>query len=297
MLTGLKAHEAIKTEDVLLVQLEYGVYSINDGEDFIGSSRQVTINSTDTLYKVNRQAPLLRTITNDEGVTLSAQDYNKLLNKYYDEDEDETVYPSLEEEFEHRKTLNSFKNGTKEFTESVRELQKVDIKVIGIIEETGSEYISTPIHVGNVSFKKQGFYKLDVLNLLTDALVQFCKEKNFVLDMKTSFEFFKVNEIYINTNSEFKNINKTPELIFTKLKDAKNYETEIKEKYLLHVKTILNDTALDKIKVSALYNKLTKIYQKIFEVEFHVKTKTGQHAITDLQRQMRTILKDLESHN
>ena len=167
MIVGLKDNEAVIFGDLVQVKLPYGSYEV-DGVGLFGG-KVVTVSKDSVINKVKTLGMETTHYYNDkEGCQdcISVEKYQALEEGSYgewDDDLEEYVYESLEHEFECRKKREELQWWKPSQVDLGYELECFEYVVVGVLEDTGSPFIESPIIYGKVSWNGgRSFYKCNL---------------------------------------------------------------------------------------------------------------------------------------
>ena len=280
---GLKPHEAIKVSDgSYIVQLDRTFinhsYMIN-GVVTSGSNRQVVV---DDLSKIKRYIPESKVVTAaiiSDGSEISIDELDNFNQKYvqylkYDGHYD--FGDDIDAEIAHLKDKAKYKVKEYIYDTVPAKTQDLEITVVGSVEDTGSDFITTPFVYGNVrhdGYRTAGIYKVEVAKI---ALDEFNKLKNeftdaqYIVPDHSHMKYIKINGEYAFTKIKENWVEKSNACkIISSLEEAKELEKAVRktvrETAMLNIKPreisgteireVINDLELLKERVSALHVK------------------------------------------
>lgn len=235
---GLKQYQAIKFGEKYIVQLQQGyssvVHIVNGFENVM---KQAVVDDLDCIYK----APVTtREVTHytDGNADKSIEEVATILHKksaYWDDDLDEYVYPDIDTQIEMLKLEATVKDFVPVFKEVVTPSKKVEIELVGSLEDTGSDFISTPYAIGKASFDNQGgVYCIE--SVLSVAIDEFKKlkevnpEDTFDNSTHSGLRYAKVNGNYVfGDKDSYVSDRGYLKRIFTTLEAAKELESIIRK--------------------------------------------------------------------
>lgn len=255
ILEGLNQYQAVKFNNGYVVQLAKGGYyhhemynelhTVNNTET---KASQVFVNNLENIKKVNLPTKTVQHYLTSEGVEISVEDVNSLRalsSPYYCEYEEDYVYPSLEVEFEIKKKQEVLKSITSVYDDPVKTLTEVDIEVVGVQEDTGSDFITTPYSIGKAFHNNEGgIYKVAVSSdIAKDEMFKLrtkYSDDDFKLPSHSGLRFVQVNGKYVFSDRD-PHLDKGYSKVFTDLTEAKKHEESIRkfvrDKVLPHIKS------------------------------------------------------------
>lgn len=236
---GLDKYQALKIGDSYVVQLTGWYESLKHTVNSVEvSSSQVVVKSTNNILLVKPPTKQLDRYENDQGVVMDIDTYaiaNKAKSEYWNEDADDYIYPDIESQIEILK-LEGDREGFKPvYKDTYYEPTPVDITVIGVMEDTGSDFISTPFEIGCSKFAGSvGIYK--VSSPLSIALDEFSKiakenpEDKLENPTHSGLEYGNVNGKYVfNKGDSYISTRHQYYKVFEDLEEAKKYEEGIRK--------------------------------------------------------------------
>lgn len=280
---GLDKYQALKIGDNYIVQLT-GKYEspkhIVNGVEV--ASSQVTVKSTDNMFLVNPPTKQLDRYENEQGVVMDIDTYtiaNKAKSKYWDEDAEDYIYPNIESQIEILKLEEDRKGFKPMYKDVYYEPTPVDITVIGTMEDTGSNFISTPFEIGCSKFAGSvGIYK--VASPLSIALDEFSKiakenpEDKLENPTHSGLEYGNVNGKYVfNKGDRYISTREQYYKVFEDLEDAKKYEELIRKFIRSRVLPHLKDhQEVSKQERSDITKKLLSIHSDVRSLQVKQKS-------------------------
>lgn len=299
MITGLKDNEAVMFGDLVQVKLPYGSYEVNgvglSGGKVVTVSKDSVINKVKTLGMETTHYYSTKEGCQD---CISVEEYQALNKSSYgewDDDSEEYVYESLEQEFECRKKREELQWWKPAQVDRGYELEYFEYVVVGVLEDTGSPFIESPIIYGKVSWNGgRSFYKC---NLSWAAFKRYSeyesKYKDLVKFDNDSYQylrFAKVNGNYVFADkSPFKDksilytdtLEKAKELISGAIKEVDRVlgpivspiELGIQDagKLLASVGRVIETTRVLDVKQKS-YTSKAALLQKLLEIENDLKS-------------------------
>lgn len=220
--------------------------------------------------------------------TLNKEEYNKIVyGQYYDYDEGEHNYPSLEVEFEHRKKIQELKDNYQHVYDIKPDtVEDVLLTCVGDATPTGSLYISTALAYGKARFGNSGFYRVDWSAATAGILKEFLSEHDLHREYSNSdhsnVRFAKIKGNYI-LNDNIKGADKEKYGIYHSLDDAKE-ALEAHTKYLknfLYVKVFGNNIVLDKATVGKVVADLESIQNCVNNLDVKQKSVSSKYSLVN----------------
>jgi hypothetical protein len=244
----LKTFEVVTTVDekMSIICLPMGKYIFEDTQESfeIKNYSDQRMIPTDDLKNLRKMIDRPRLIIRydhkeNEKPSLLPEFVARIRQSYFDDEEYEYVYPSLEEEFAHRKSLEEIKENYVEiFSEPEYILGPVNYSIIGSFCETDSDFIHSPIANGKVRYVDDFIFRLDSGKVAKDELNKLVNELGESLfeigSLSSGIRFVKYKSQYIFTSYEKEPgkqwINSTGHYILcVSLAQAKRTEKEIRQ--------------------------------------------------------------------
>lgn len=206
MITGLKDNEAVIFGDLVQVKLPYGSYEV-DGVGLSGGN-VVTVSKDSVINKVKmlgmETTHYYSTKENCQDC-ISIEEYQSLKESSYgewDDDLEQYVYESLEQEFECRKEQEELQFWKPSQVDRGYELECFEYVVVGVLEDTRSPFIESPIIYGKVSWNGgRSFYKCNLsgaaFKRYSEYESKYKKSVRFDNDSYQYLRFAKVNGNYV----------------------------------------------------------------------------------------------------
>jgi hypothetical protein len=295
MIALLRDFEAVKSGEVLIVQLpsNWQQYAISGKVLGSRSGHQITIHQDEVLQKYTPPVKTFVKVVFEDKSELSVEEYRAIQNKYIDEDGD-TTYPSLEAEFEHRKQLLELDKSIKVYDETIEQFTPIELTIIGEMNDTGSKYITTPLVYGKARFSQytEGFYNLNVLSLLADALKDFAEESNLQLtnSSHSGYRFAKLDDTYVSNKTWDDMLEGKSNRTFKTLEEAKSAENIIRNDFLNYLRAKFNKNTLDAASVAQVYTRLESIKNSVRDLDVKQKSYHSKNAtitfINDLLKKL-----------
>lgn len=264
---NLKDFEAVQAGDTLIVQLPHRWDRYKVGDRILNGT-QVTINVGETIYEYTApKRTWIKTILKD-GIELSARDVSLIGLKYYDEDADSTIYPSLEAEFEYRKLMAEVNAGEKVYLEEEAILTPVEYTIVGELKDTGNPFVETAVSYGKGRFSTSdnSFFKLNVSGVIGDTLKKFAAEAElpFVNGTHSGYKYAKIKDQYvIGSGSKWEKQSENSFKYFPSLQDAQKYEDDVRSELHDYLTAKFNMTVIGKFVAAEIFADLQAILKKV----------------------------------
>lgn len=207
LIQGLNQYEAIVVGDSIVLQLTPTQYAqtqeyLIDGEIRQVCSPQITLNKDSTIKLVNKGGVNTVAIKRADGVVVPYADYIRIRDAYTEDGE--PCYPTLEEEFAHRKLLQEY-DGSEWVKETIPDTyQDIEIKVAGEVADTGCEHIENALSYGQGKFNNSGYYCVNALSVISKTVEKFAKEYSMITHQSSGgIEYVQMGGSYV-WNSSFK---------------------------------------------------------------------------------------------
>lgn len=282
MFEGLMPNQALKVGSVFVVCLPYGSFSIN-GVKVYSTQTQFVVDSLSSIFKVVSKTKEITHYVSKEGKVISIQEHSEAsnaLNKFYDEDEHEWSFESLEQEFDLRSKYEHITKATPVYEDKPETLIPYgdNIVVVGHQVDTGSNFISTCYSFGRV---ESGVFKLDLEGIVTDELKKICLDNDFKLDTNPtgSIKFAKVEGYFVGSNYVESFLNDVK--VFKNLSEAKKKESSIRTALRNHLEAKYCKKPVDSITVSKLHNVLLSVRDSIKSLEIKQKSQFSKGTIVN----------------
>ena len=276
LIQGLARYEAVIVGDSMVVQMTEGTYvgHVNytvDGEPRTLNTTQVIINKNSVIKKLIKGATKTVGLLLTDGTTVDHSQWLADSRKY--DFEGEPDYPSLEEEYEHKKYMQRYL-GSQWIQDQVPDaLEDIEIKIVGEAVDTGSPYIENALAYGQGKFNNSGFYRVKVLNIISDVVQKFAQDYEFKTHSSSSgLEFIQMNGSYVFTSgfkhtSYFKNSGYN---IVSSLQHAQEIVSDIKEttwqyltlKYGTNLKVTPASASIIQGKISVIQSRVNSLEVK-----------------------------------
>lgn len=306
LISGLAQYEAVIVGESMILQLAENTYLSHrdyliDGEHRTINSPQLTLNKDSVIKKIIKGSKQIIGLTLKDGSYVGYRTYVAQRDKYaVGEWGDDVEYPSLEAEFEHRKLMQSYEGSEWVYEETPDTYEDVNIKIVGEVADTGSEYIENALSYGQGKFNNSGFYRLDLLGVITNTVNKFAKQYELTTynSGTSSVEFIQMGGSYVfNSSFKYNNCFKSNRYrVVTTLLEAKVLENEVANdtwKYLsLKFGANLKVTS-DSAKI--IHEKLCSVQARVNGLDVKQKSESTlrlvKKEITELQEALYNIIK------
>ena len=293
----LNPFEAIVSGETMVVQFpsDYGTYRI-DGKEFPSLyNKQLVMSRESTIEKVKKHPKTLVKVVRTDGVEYSQEEFNSIMNKYVDED-GERYYPSLEEEFEHRKLLESFKDCERVYEQSSDEVTTIEVTVVGEYTDTGSKFIETPLVYGKGRWftGSNSFYRVNVSGVIGDTIKKFADDNEYKFENSThsGFRYAKVDGKYV-IPKEFELLSDAGLKVFPTLDQASQCEAETRSKMLNHLRGTFNKSEVGVVTVKQIYSELNSLQNSLDNLEVKQKSFNSLNSLRGKVRALKETLGNL----
>ena len=298
---GLPQNCAVKYGDCFVVQLQINQSYEIDGVNFIptyASGAQVVVTSLDNIFSKGSPQRFVEHYEGPDGTKYTVeefQDAQKEMSQYVDED-DEYCFPDLETEFEVRKRLEPILQTRAVYGEVPAQKAKLEIEVVGGLEDTGSSFIETPYVIGQTSFSGGGLYKVHTGQVARDALQQFAKDfgMEFTNSNHSHLEYAKLDGKYAVTSLKSRPyIRQGNAAVCTdSLEAAHKVEQQIRKYLTDHLKMQFTEKLVKDLRVSSLYSKLDRISQEVSVLDVKQRNTSSHRAVMTLLRELLEEIKE-----
>lgn len=304
LIQGLKQYEAVVVGDSIIIQLAENTYLghrkyLVDGEAREFNEAQVVLKKGSVIKKVIKGSKKIIGLNLVDGSYVDYSLYCKQLNMYEDEDGNKD-YPSLEEEYQHKKLMQKYQGSQWVYEEIPDTYEDIHITYVGEVADTGCRYIENALALGQGKFNNSGYYRVNLKSVIADTVEKFAKEYNFSTHTSTSgVEFVQMNGSYV-FNSSFKYNSCIKQSggyrVVTTLQDAKSvvYQVETDTWQYLSLKygTSLKVTPTS---ASVIHSKIASIQSRVGSLEVKQKSDSTlrllKKEIAELQDALYSIIK------
>lgn len=235
--SDLKTNQAVKLDSgVYVVELYSGTYEINSVRTWVGYQQQFAVESLDSIKRVTTvKGEVLHYTLGEEQVSVTEyQALSKLVSsmsaEFYNEDEDEYIFPNLDTEFEFKKKQELLNRHVAVRAADTEQLDTVDITVVGEAVDTDSKFIVTPFSYGQVSFNGRGVFRVDLSAIAADEFQK--QQANYTQFKFTNSTHSNIRFAQADSNYLFKDdtlgAKENQVRVLTTLADAKALEAEVR---------------------------------------------------------------------
>lgn len=283
---GLKQYQAVQFGDKYIVCLstwsDKSTHCVN-GVDTPAS--QVVVDDLTSIFKLVKPSPELTHYVDESGDVVSVEKYTEMMtaftgehNKYYDEDVDDYIYPDLDTEYMVKKLKEPLSKLKHVFKEFPVEQRQVEIDVVGVLEDTGSQFIETSVQFGKTSWQGgAGAYKVGASNGIVIDEIRKIKDESDDLDIPThsGLRYVKLNGKYIFSSESLTHM---PHKYFTSLEDAKEFEQSLRKQARNLANPYLNRNQEVSVTERAEIAQVVKqLKDFIFKAELRKNSPTSKH--------------------
>ena len=304
LIQGLKQYEAVLVGESIVLQLAETNYHSSkdyliDGEPRNISSAQITLNKDSTIKKIIKGTRKIIGMNLVDGGYVDYHVYRQQLDKYDVDGEPE--YPSLEEEYQHKKLMQTYHGSQWVYEETPDTYEDIQINIVGEVADTGCQHIDNALALGQGKFNNSGYYRVKLKGVIAATLDKFAKEYELPTHQNSdSIEYVQMGGNYVFNNS-FKYNNDLKSgcggyRVVTTLQAAKDlvYQVEHDTWQYLSLKYSTN-LKVTPTSASVIHGKIASIQNRVISLE--VKTKSdGTHRllkkeIVELQDALYSIIK------
>lgn len=272
---GLEEHQAIKLQKGgYIVQLGYSSYKINDVVAY-GQRQQVFVSDLDSVKKhtPERKKEIAAIISDGSEVPVDVvNSYKDKYAMYWDDDEEDYVFgDDTDAEIEYLKDVVKYR--VKEYIYEVvpAKDEPIEIQIVGVVEDTGSDFIETPFVYGKTSFDRTGIYKVLLSKIALDEFLKLqvkYKDVDFNLPEHGHLNYAKVNGSYIFTGYEKPWVNRSDKyLIVNDLGEAKEKEERVRKFVRDRVRMYAEPKQADKIEIKDFVERLESIRLDLIDLD------------------------------
>lgn len=259
-------------ENKYLIQLRiYETYEIDGNIYNPTGDEQRVVSSIDNIYVVKTNKPVLDHFIDSNGNVVPLDEYNKLMSELskLPRTSNGYEYPDLQTEFHYRSRLEVFDAMEPVKVAAPPTKTKVDYKIIGSMEDTGSDFIETSFILGEATFFNKGPYKfLGSLAAVDEFRKVTADNPKFVMNNDLQWAKYESTSIFTNRNNRFIT-SRSDYAIFPTLEQAQEEERKVRklvrdvcESYDKPV--ILDANGIDKNKI---IDKICAIKKKVAEIQ------------------------------
>ena len=303
LIQGLKQYEAVLVGESIVLQLAETNYHSSkdyliDGEPRNISSAQITLNKDSTIKKIIKVPRKVVGVNLVDGSYVDYQTYSSERDKYDVDGEPE--YPTLEEEYQHKKLMQTYQGSQWVYEETPDTYEDIQINIVGEVADTGCPHITNALALGQGKFNNSGYYRANLKGVVAATLDKFAKEYELTTHQSSdSIEYVQMVGSYVfnssfKYNSDLKNSGGYR--VVTTLQAAKEvvYQVEHDTWQYLSLKYSTN-LKVTPTSASVIHGKIASIQNRVISLE--VKTKSdGTHRllkkeIVELQDALYSIIK------
>lgn len=281
--SDLKTNQAVKLDSgVYVVELYSGTYEINGARACVGYQQQFAVESLDSIKRVNTvKGEVLHYTLGEEQVSVTeyhalSKLVSSMAEEFYNEDEDEHIFPNLDTEFEFKKKQELLNRHRAVRAADTEQLDTVVITVVGEAIDTGSKFISTPFSYGQISFNGRGVFRIDLSAIAAD---EFQKQQanytqfKFTNSTHSNIRFAQADSIYLFEGDTL-GAKENQVRVLTTLADAKALEAEVRAAISNTMRQKLAPVALTKDIVTAtgVLNSLETIKRQLDKLDVKQKS-------------------------
>ena len=294
IIKGLKQYQAIKFGGSFVVALPpYGTIFEVCGVS-VENTPQVVVES---LGDIKRVIPPKKVVVMwerwAEGITpVHYTELQRNLSRHYDDDLDQMIFPSVDDEVEYVRGKAILAEFKPVYEESERQLEPVEITLVGSSEPTGSDFITTPFEYGEANFKgSSGVYKVETSKIAFDALSKYKVDNpDTKIDNPThsNVRFCIVGGEYVFSGSKRAWVESKGSVnIVTLLKDAQALESEIRGYINAGLDLFCKPTKASDIQVKDLRQTLNRVMTGLRSLEVKQKSSNSYNSLlTSLEREI-----------
>lgn len=303
LIQGLKQYEAVVVGESIVLQLAETSYHSSrdyliDGELRNISSAQITLNKDSIIKKVIKGT---RKIVGMNLVDGSYVEYSTYLSQRDQYDADgEPEYPTLEEEYQHKKLMQRYQGSEWVYEETPDTYEDIEIKIVGEVADTGCPHITNALALGQGKFNNSGYYRVNLKGVIANIVSKFSKQYDLPEHHSSSgVEFVQLGGSYV-FNSSFKYNNDLKSSggyrVVTTLQAAKEVVYQVEHdtwKYLsLKYGTNLKVTPAS---ASVIHGKIASIQARVINLEVKQKSDSTHRLLkkelVELQDALYSIIK------
>lgn len=205
LIQGLKQYEAVLVGESVILQLaETSYHSSNDylidGESRKIGSAQITLNKDSTIKKIIKGTRKVVGMNLADGSYVDYHVYRRQLDKYDVDGEPE--YPTLEEEYQHKKLMQTYQGSEWVYEETPDTYEDIQINIVGEVADTGCQYIENALALGQGKFNNSGYYRVNLKGVIAATVDKFAKEYELATHQSSdSIEYVQMGGNYVFNNS------------------------------------------------------------------------------------------------
>ena len=299
MFDGLKHGQAISLDTgnfyICLNQMHYQIGDNRVKVD--GTYNRLTVDSIDNIYRVDFGKKTFAGFRDANGTEVDIEPYNAAMDmkNSFPMVNGSTQYPDLETEMRIRRVLEQYAPYEQVWNPPEETLHKITFEVVGVWEDTGSEFIESSFSVGKTGYHGNGPYMLKTNKVAQDTIAQLAKTYPAISFTPSSIEFTKCQDGYLFTERNLQFFSTNAYQVFKTLDEAKQREAEIR--------AYINRVAMMKIKPEEATRMLTElnILQILSSIRSNLdaiesKTKT-QNQLDAVKKTVRDTITKIMSYN
>ena len=296
-----------KTGDYLKVDESYwlcikdaGLYEINGTRQEVhigygGRASQFVLSELPVVRKVTLGKREL-THYEQEGETLTKEEYQKVNGKHCDEEGDR-CYPSLEVEFEHRKELEQIYKFKPVYLQHENTYKVIETRCVGDVVDTGSRYIENALSYGKACFTNSCFYKVNLSAITASELADFVEEHN-LKDKYTNSTHSNVNYAQIDNQyvmTDLPHSDKGKFTMLTSLEDAAKVEKDTRTEVRSHLnmKVLGSNYGLHGKTLTETYTRVEQWMNTLQEIDVKVKSDSKKRGLRNSMNKFKAELKEI----
>ena len=303
MLDGLKNNQAVVYGDgeLLMMRLKGGEYEVNGKTIHLerggmGNGSIVTFPRYAHIERVTREPDKIVSYVLSDGTEITKAEYDRQYQLAH-----QGSYDSLEAEIEAKKAWLPYQKAIEKFESSTVTRETVEYTVIGVMEDTGSKYITTPYLVGQTSWfgsPKNKMYRINVTAVTYDRWLElkeeYGKKATFTIAPNRKYlQFAKINGEFAFHGSWFKD-NKFQYAMT--LEEAREIVNHWRKKTTTAVFLIIRKAPLTAVEIGTVLKRLAVIQNAVMDIDSKVRTQRTQRIAIRKIKQMREWLEEsLES--
>lgn len=303
LIQGLKQYEAVLVGESIVLQLSETNYHSSrdyliDGESRTIGASQVILNKDSIIKKVIKGTRKIVGMNLVDGSYVAYSQYI-IERDQYDVD-GEPEYPTLEEEYQHKKLMQTYQGAQWVYEETPDTYEDIEIKIVGEVADTGCQHIENALSLGQGKFNNSGYYRVNLKGVIGATVDKFSKEFNLPAHHSSSgIEYVQLGGSYV-FNSSFKYNNDVKNSggyrVVTTLQEAKDvvYQVENATWQYLSLKYGTN-LKVTPASASVIHGKIASIQNRVNSLEVKQKSDSTlrllKKEIVELQEALYSIIK------
>lgn len=289
----LQDYEAVKVGDKINIQLPRGTYDVNGCIiESPCSGRQVLLENGVTILRKHAYPKELSKWMGDDGWEVTKEERDKVLRekgKYWDDEAEDWNFPSLDVEYEVKKKALPYEALKPIYIQKDDEWNPIDVSIIGVWEDAGSEFIETPYQIGLTKFASEGgVCKLHLSSLARHAVQEWAKDMGLSLEMPTHshLEYAKVEGRYIFTGWGQLWVKRANIVnIFKTIEEAKYEEDALKNQITNHLDKLFAGKFSEVLR-GEVYQDLLTVKDKLCQLDVKVKDAGGRMVVVNMLKRV-----------